>query len=235
MVDAVIFDLDETLLDRTGSLRAFLADQYDRHRDCLGDVRFEDWRNRFLVLDERGHVAKALVYAALLSEFDGVETAVGSLLADYQARCADFARPFDGMADTLAVLRSNDLAIGIVTNGGTIFQTRHIEALGLHRMVDAILISETEGLRKPDPALFRRAARRLGARPEDCLFVGDNPVADVLGAAAAGMKTAWFRSGGTWHAHGPPVPGATIDRLDEVLSLVDETAEPLSSRRRDRR
>lgn len=45
------------------------------------------------------------------------------------------------------------------------------------------------GLRKPDPAIFRRAADELSVIPEACLFVGDDPERDVLGAAAVGMRT----------------------------------------------
>jgi putative hydrolase of the HAD superfamily len=79
------------------------------------------------------------------------------------------------MAKTLSDLRDRSLRLGIVTNGETAFQRRHIEALGLDRLVDAVLISQSEGLRKPDPVLFGRAAAKLGVTAADCVFVGDNP------------------------------------------------------------
>lgn len=62
MVDAVLFDLDETLLDRTNSLKAFLRDQFEQHADHLGHVRSNEWWAQFLVLDRRGHVHKSVVY-----------------------------------------------------------------------------------------------------------------------------------------------------------------------------
>lgn len=221
MIDAVLFDLDETLLDRTASLRAFLADQFDRHIDCLGSVSFEDWRDRFLMLDQRGHTHKSVVYPAILKDFGGVADAASSLFADYQSRCSAFAIPFAGMAVVLAAIRARGISIGIVTNGETDFQTKHVEALGLGHLADAIFISQTEGLRKPDAALFLRAAAALEALPERCLFVGDNPVADILGAAATGMKTAWFRGTTKWPLDVPANPGATIDHLGEVLHLIE--------------
>jgi len=221
MIDAILFDLDETLLDRTTALRAFLSDQFERHAGSLGHVGFAEWRDRFLALDRRGHVHKSVVYPAILAAFGGDAAAGPALFADYGARCPAFAIPFDGMADTLAAIRARGLRIAIVTNGETAFQTRHIEALGLDHLADAILISEREGLRKPDAALFHRAADRLGAVPGRCLFVGDNPVADILGAAAAGLRTAWFRGSLDWPVDQPPNPGATIDHLGEILSLLD--------------
>jgi putative hydrolase of the HAD superfamily len=64
MIAAVIFDLDETLLDRTTSLTSFLADQYLRFRYVLGDITFETWSQRFLALDARGSMHKSIVYPA---------------------------------------------------------------------------------------------------------------------------------------------------------------------------
>lgn len=110
MIDAVLFDLDETLLDRTNSLKAFLRDQFARHADHLGQVRLEEWSARFLVLDRRGHVRKSVVYPAILGEFGGRAEHAGALLADYRARCARFAQPFDGMKAVLKELRARGLA-----------------------------------------------------------------------------------------------------------------------------
>lgn len=127
------------------------------------------------------------------------------------------------MAETLHSLRSRGISLGIVTNGETAFQTHHIEALGLHELTSAVLISQTEGLRKPEAEIFWRAADRLGVAPGKCLFVGDNPEADILGAAAAGMQTAWFRCGAKWPEDLPPPPGAIIDALSQVLDLLGGT------------
>lgn len=171
-ISAVLFDLDETLLDRTASLEAFLADQHRRFAPQLGHAAFDTWRDRFLALDVRG--------------------------------------------SALTTLRSNGLKLAIVTNGETAFQSRHIEALGLRDLVDAILISEAEGLRKPDAALFARVARSFGVDPGACLFVGDNPIADIAGAQAAGMQALWFRSGKTWPANAPPLTCRAID-LPQIL------------------
>jgi len=226
MIAGVLFDLDETLLDRTGSLVAFLRDQHGRFSKQLGAVAFEPWRDRFLALDARGMVAKSEVYPALLATFDGDPAAAADLVADYQSHCADFALPFEGLGPMLEGLAARGLPMGLVTNGQTAFQTRHIAALGLDRHARAVLISEAEGLRKPDPELFHRAAQRLGLVPRQCLFVGDNPVADILGAHAIGMRTAWFRNGMAWPEGQPPPPDAVIDHLSQVLDLIDGASPP---------
>ena len=219
MIKAALFDLDGTLLDRAGSLLSFLTGQHARFADRLGSADMETWRSRFLALDQNGHVHKSIVYPALLSEFGGEAGAGGELLADYRQRSCEHARGFPGMAQTLSALRERGLELGIATNGKTEFQMRNVRALGLDALVDAILISQAEGLRKPDAALFHRAAERLKTKPEHCLFVGDNPEADILGAHGAGMRTAWFNVGAAWPAALSPNPGAEIAELSKALAL----------------
>ena len=220
MIRAVLFDLDGTLLDRAGSLMAFLAGQHARFAHRLGATDLETWRSRFLALDQNGHVHKSVVYSALLSEFGGDAMAGGDLLDDYLRRCCEHARGFPGMAQTLSSLRERGLKLGIVSNGETDFQMKNIKALGLEALVDAILISEAEGLRKPDAALFHRAAERLAVRADQCQFVGDNPEADILGAHAAGMRTAWFNVVAPWPGALSRNPGVEIRELAQTIELI---------------
>jgi putative hydrolase of the HAD superfamily len=126
------------------------------------------------------------------------------------------------MAVVLAELRSKGFKVGIVTNGETDFQTRHINALGLADLVDTILISESEGVRKPEREIFTHAALRLGVDPEGCIFVGDNPAADILGAHAAGMRTVWLSHGGEWPANLPSVADISIANLIDLTTHLDQ-------------
>lgn len=174
------------------------------------------WCSRFVELDNRGYVHKSIVYPAILTEFGGADDMSEALLSDYRERCCLHARAMPQMKETLLDLRARGLKLAIVTNGETDFQTRNIRALGLNDLVHAILISEHEQLRKPDRELFYRAAQRLQVLPAQCLFVGDNPTADILGAHAAGMRTVWFNRGGDW-PEATAIPGPIVSKLSDVL------------------
>lgn len=91
----------------------------------------------------------------------------------------------------LQLLKNNDLKLGMITNGFDRFQMNNIEALGIKEYFDAILISENEGLRKPDPKIFERALKKLNVMAEQTIFVGDHPIHDVAASRAVGMQGWW--------------------------------------------
>ena len=85
------------------------------------------------------------------------------------------------------------LKLGLITNGSIRMQSRKLQCLAVAPMFDTILISDAEGISKPDPRIFQRALERLETSPARSIFVGDHPEVDVAGAQAAGMQAIWRR------------------------------------------
>lgn len=67
-----------------------------------------------------------------------------------------------------------------------------LETAGLRERLDALAISHDLGVRKPRPEIFAAALDALGVSPAEAIHVGDSLDADVLGAAAAGLRTVWI-------------------------------------------
>ncbi|MFC4100063.1 HAD family hydrolase [Paenibacillus xanthanilyticus] len=189
MVQAVIFDLDGTLLDRDASLREFLKDQYARFPQ-LRTISRSAFMDRFIALDRRGYVWKDEVYRQLIAEF-GFELRWEMLLADYWEGFRRHSRPFPNAGSMLAALRARSLRIGLISNGYGEFQLANFRALGIAHQFDEVMISEWEGLRKPDAAIFHRMLDKLGVKPQEAIYVGDHPASDVAGSRAAGLKGVW--------------------------------------------
>jgi putative hydrolase of the HAD superfamily len=218
MIKAVLFDLDETLLVRGEAIKAFISAQYNRHARPLAGIDPERFRTRFLELERNGTVDKRTVYGELVAELGITDLSADDLLADYQAVYPQFATLAAGARETLIALRRHGFLTGIVSNGATFLQNAKIDAAGLRSLIDIVLVSETEALRKPDPAIFTRAAERLGVSASECIFVGDNPEADIAGARAAGMAAIWYRGIMPWPA-GLVEPEHSITALADVLAL----------------
>ncbi len=87
-----------------------------------------------------------------------------ALLDDYRDGFPRACVLFPDAVGTLSSLRASGLKLGLITNGSVRMQSRKLECLALSPMFDTILISDAEGIHKPDPRIFQRAMARLGVR-----------------------------------------------------------------------
>lgn len=217
MLKAIFFDLDETLITRAAAIRAFIADQYRRYRDKLENVSESTFTERFLDIEDNGRIGKHIVYPALVEALGITGVSAETLLEDYRKLYPNFAVTNPGAVETLKALRQAGFKVGLLTNGNEVVQNGKIDVIGIRPLLDAIVISEAVGLKKPDPAIFLLAAERIGEVAEACLFVGDNPEVDIVGAAGVKMQTIWFRNGEAWPDGLTPRADLDIDKLAEVL------------------
>jgi len=216
MIRAIFFDLDDTLLDRTSTIDAFLQTQHHRY---VGDlVPYALYRERFHTLDQHGYANKTEVFTTLIAEFAILATAQ-ALVTDFRERAWQTCHLFPDARAVLRELRTRGYRLGIITNGSVESQHAKLQATDLTALVDVALISAHEGVKKPDPTIFERAASRVELTPNDCLFVGDNPYTDISGAYNAGFTPVWYKRGFIWPSDLPSVAAYTIDQLNELLSL----------------
>ncbi|WP_379154904.1 HAD family hydrolase [Paenibacillus sp. sgz5001063] len=192
-IKAVLFDLDGTLLDRDTSLFFFVRDQYDRYTQ-LQLVEKDIFVQRFIELDNHGYVWKDKVYQQLIDEFSIQDMEWTELLSDYLTNFQRHCIGFPNLVNMLTLLKNNGVRIALVSNGYGQFQYDNFRALGISHLFDEVLISEWEGLRKPNPEIFIRALSKLGVKAEDALFVGDHPENDIRASRDVGIKAVWKRN-----------------------------------------
>lgn len=216
MKKAILFDLDDTLLDSEGAFEGIAAHQHQKYN--LGHVPFETYFARFITLNEHGYADRNQLFRTMVAEFE-IAVAPDEMLMDYRRAMWRIARLFEDTLEVIATLRERGYQLGIVTNGSTEMQDGKLQATGLAKLVDVALISEREGIRKPDAVIFQRAAEKLGIQPSDCIFVGDHPVNDVYGAYQVGMTTIWREAYVKWPVDLTITPHHTIRTLSELLAL----------------
>lgn len=193
MVQAVLFDLDGTLLDRDVCVRNCIESQFLRYADQLSPVTLKDFLALFTQLDQRGYVPKPIVYSRIGVQLGLSLSLCQALTEDYFISYPRFCVGFQNTAEILAQLRHQGLRLAIVTNGLTSLQSAAIQALGIEGLFDVIVISETAGVRKPDRRIFDLTLDRLGVEPSQAVFVGDHPETDIRGAQEAGIRAIWKR------------------------------------------
>jgi putative hydrolase of the HAD superfamily len=205
-VDAVLFDAAGTLIQvrpSVGHVYSEIARDYgaDPDPDVVQQGFRKAWKARLGVPGRelplgsseelerewwRGIVADALDHAGALEP-------VGDRFDDYFDRLyrrfetADVWLVYDDVRPALEALRARGFPLGVVSNFDSRLP-RLLDRLDLARYFDIVLTSAEAGVRKPDPAIFREAARRLRVEPARMLHVGDIAEDDVEGASAAGLR-----------------------------------------------
>jgi putative hydrolase of the HAD superfamily len=112
---------------------------------------------------------------------------------------------YEDTLPTLKELRSKGVKTGVVSNtswGSPADLWRsEIRRLGLHSLIDSDVFDRDVGWRKPSERIFKFAMMKLGAQPDECLFVGDEPKWDLMGPRAVGIESILIdRKGDIRHA-----------------------------------
>ena len=217
---AIVFDLDDTLYP----YRAFARSGFRVVGRQLADERGLPLTSvlrvlrRALVNGDHGHELQALCarYSLPLS----VVPALASAIREH----APTLRLPRASARVLLALRAG-WRLGILTNGQPDIQRRKIAALGVRDLVDEVLFASEcgEGAGKPAPEAFQAALDRLRTDPQSTVFVGDDPEADMAGAAAVGMHTVHLlehRPDGSPCA--APRCGVHAERLEQVPAIANQ-------------
>ncbi len=226
-VQAIVFDLDGTLVDSAEDLRAavnILLGELGLRPIEAGEIKAMIG-DGVLKLVERGLVAAKddpARASALLPRF----------LEIYQANPATLTRCYPGVADTLKVLQRSGFHLAVVTNKPMSATKQILAALSLAPFFPVVIGGDSLPKRKPDPAQLIEAARQLGVTVDQTLMVGDN-IHDVEAARAAGMRCIAVSYG---YHHRPPSEfnaDRLIDRFDELPSLVINSTSNRSESGRD--
>ena len=183
-IDAVIFDLDDTLYPETSYVKC----GYMAVAGLLGDISFAD---RLWELFEQGVPA----IDKLLEETGNMDKKAACLEA-YRSNKPDI-KLYDGAAELIREIKASGRRVGLITDGRPEGQRNKLEALGLYELTDEIIITDELGgikLRKPCDIAFRIMQIRMGVPFERMAYVGDNPSKDFKAPLRLGMKAVHFKN-----------------------------------------
>jgi len=181
-VQAVLFDLDGTLIDSAPDLAGAANELRAAHG--LPALPYELFRP-MVGAGARGMLSVAFDLGPQHERFIELRD---DFLRRYEQRMTHETRIFDAVLPVLEVLEQRRRPWGIVTNKAARFTDPLVRSLGLQLRAAAVVAGDTTPHSKPHPAPLLEAARRVGFTPEQCMYVGDD-VRDVQAGRAAGMTT----------------------------------------------
>jgi len=222
MIKAVIFDLDNTLVDFMRMKRLAVSAAIDSMIDAGLQLSPAEAQERIdHIYKERGIEFQSVFDQLLYDVFQKVDYKILSagVIAYRRAREAALV-PYPHVNMTLVALIKRGIKLAVVSDAPSREAWLRLCYLNFHHLFDHVVTFEDTGERKPSPGPFRRALDLLQVAPHEALMVGDWAERDVVGAANLGMTTAFARYGDTF---GTVQSHADYDLNDasELLEVID--------------
>jgi phosphoglycolate phosphatase len=223
-IEAVVFDLDGTLVDTAPDLMAAT-------NHVLSLLR----RRPITMVEVRSFVgrgARILIERGVAATGDAIDEASltyyhAEFLRHYEGHTADRSEIFPGVVALLKQLADSGIKAGVCTNKPERLSHQLLDALDLSRYFGSIVGPDTIGIAKPHAAPYLEAVRRLSVEPQRSLMVGDSEV-DVLTARAAGVPIIAVTFGYTAKPVAEYGPDYLVSHFDEVWDILHLKRKSLS-------
>lgn len=220
-IEAVLFDLDGTLIDSVPDLAAAI----DVMLNSIGKAPAGEKK----VCRWVGNGAPALVKRALANsdtgdqdrEGDEFSSAYSVFESAYAERLTHATGLYDGVIEVLSALSEAKIKLGLITNKPRRFTLPLLAALNIRDLFDDVICGDDFEHKKPHPLPLQNAVKNLHCKPEQAIMVGDS-ISDIKAAASAGIKSVAVTYG---YNHGMPITDARndvqadvfIDRIQQLL------------------
>ena len=225
LIKSIFFDLDHTLWDfEKNSELSFkkifkkytITINFEKFIESYIPINFKYWK-----LYRNGEISKEFLRYNRLKEvfnlfdYEIHDKIIDKISHDYIEFLPENNKLMDGAIEILEYLKPK-YRLFIITNGFRDVQDKKLKNSNIKHYFEAIYDSESVGVKKPDPKIFRHALIDSGSGPNESLMVGDNYEADVLGAKKLNINTIHFV------AHGEKIhnKNETIHKLMELKSIL---------------
>lgn len=221
MIKGIVFDLDNTLVDFMAMKRLAIDAAISAMIDAGLNLSREEIQTRIdAIYQERGMEYQSVFDQLLYGEFQKVDYKILSagVLAYRRAREAALV-PYPHVYSTLIEIVKMGMKTGVVSDAPAREAWLRLTYLNMHHLFDHVVTFEDTGIRKPEPAPFKKILELLRIEPQEALMIGDWAERDVVGAAKVGMKTVFARYGDTF---GTVESNADyeVDDISELIGII---------------
>ena len=223
MIKAVIFDLDNTLLDfkkmKEYGVRAAVSAMIEAGLDCNEEEAYEFI---FTIYHEKGWEYQS-IFDDFLKHKTGIisNKLLAAAIVAYRRAKESSLLVYPNVRRTLIHLIKHGIKIAVVSDAPSREAWMRIYYLNLHHVFDIVLTFDDTKIHKPSPIPFKMALKQLDINPDEALMIGDWPERDVVGAKQVGIKTIFARYGDTADIQHSGADWE-VDDIYEVVHIVDE-------------
>jgi HAD superfamily hydrolase (TIGR02253 family) len=222
MIRAIVFDLDNTLVDFMAMKGQAIESAIDAMLDAGLELERADVKSRIdAIYKERGIEYQQVFDDLIFGVFQKIDHRIlaSGVIAYRRAREAAL-KPYPHVTATLMELIKRGIKLAILTDAPSREAWLRLCHMNLHHIFSLAVTFDDTQERKPSPKPFNKVLELLDVAPAEALMVGDWADRDVVGAKAVGMQTAWARYGNVFNT---VQHGADYD-LKDISDLLDIVA-----------
>jgi putative hydrolase of the HAD superfamily len=224
MIKAVIFDLDNTLVDFMKVKRRSVEAAAEAMVDAGFKTTSKKTLERIYKMYDREGIEDQRVFDKLLveeyGEIDYRILAAGILAYRKAKEGSMFLYPH--VRRTLTELVRHGIKLAIVSDAPRLSAWMRLVGFGIEPYFDVVVSYDDTGFRKPNPAPFRRALEKMKVEPEEAIMIGDWVERDMVGAKALGMTTVLARYGDSFDTKNTKTKVADVDHaIDDIEELIE--------------
>jgi len=197
MIKAVLFDLDNTLIDfmrmKRNSCEAAISAMIDAGLKINNEKAL---KKLFKLYDQHGLEEKTIFQKFLKEEYKKIDYRIlANAIVEYRKVRASYLQPYPHTDYVLIKLKSKGIKLAIVTDAPRLKAWLRLMAMKIGNFFDIVVAFEDTKELKPSNLPFKVALKKLKLKPEQCLMVGDLPHRDIEGAKKLGIKTCFAKYG----------------------------------------
>jgi len=218
MIRAIVFDLDNTLVDFMKMKKRSIEEAIPAMIDAGLPLTYKECDDLISEIYKEQGIEYQQVFDMLLQRvIQRIDYKILSagIIAYRRAREAALI-PYPHVYSTLNKLLKSGIKLGILSDAPTKEAWLRLAQLNFIHTFDEVVTFNDTGERKPHPAPFKAILSKLEVNPEETLMIGDWAERDILGAKNAGMKTAFAKYGDTFNTQDH---GADFE-LNDISELV---------------
>jgi putative hydrolase of the HAD superfamily len=221
MIKAVVFDLDNTLVDFMSMKRTAIDAAITAMIDAGFDLTFAQVKSHIdRIYNEQG-IEYQRVFDQLLHEALGrvdYKILSAGIIAYRRAREAAL-KPYPHATATVTELVRRDIKLAVVSDAPTLEAWLRLCYINFHHFFDAVVTFDDTKERKPSPKPFLTALAKIGVEPQNALMVGDWAERDMVGAKNVGMQTAFAKYGDAF-GNQNVVADFILEDITDLLNII---------------